>query len=113
MWSNDCEEAFQLLKSLCSNTPALAYPNYQRRFKLYTDASDGGLGVVLTQVSEEDNKECPIAFASRTLSKGEKNYDTHKLEFLALRWAVSDRFHEYLYGGTFDMYTDNNPSRMS
>ena len=109
IWSDDCEEAFELLKKLCSNTPVLAYPNYQRRFKLYTDASDGGLGAVLTQVSEEDNKERPIAFASRTLSKSEKNYDAHKLEFLALRWAVSDRFHEYLYGGTFDVFTDNNP----
>ena len=33
----------------------------------------------------------------------------HKLEFLALKWAITDRFHEYLYGATFDVYTDNNP----
>ena len=32
----------------------------------------------------------------------------HKLEFLALKWAITDKFHEYLYGGTFDVYTDNN-----
>ena len=41
--------------------------------------------------------------------KTEKNYDTHKLEFLALKWSVTERFHEYLYGGCFDVYTDNNP----
>ena len=96
------------MKGLCSDTPVLAYPDYLKEFKLYTDASDGGLGAVLTQVSE-DGKERPVAFASRTLSKSERNYDAHKLEFLALCWAVTDRFHEYLYGGTFEVYTDNNP----
>ena len=42
------------------------------------------------------------------LSKSERNYDAHKLEFLALKWAVTDHFHEYLYSGSFDIYTDNN-----
>ena len=85
-----------------------AYPDYTKSFKLYTDASESGLGAVLSQV-KQDGLERPIAFASRTLSKSEWNYDAHKLEFLALRWAVTDRFHEYLYGGSFDVYTDNNP----
>ena len=44
-----------------------------------------------------------IAYASRTLSKSEKNYDAHKLEFLALKLAITDRFHEYLYGGNFEV----------
>ena len=70
----------------------LAYPDYLKEFKLYTDASDGGLGAVLTQISE-DGKERPVAFASRTSSKSERNYDAHNLEFLALRWAVTDCFH--------------------
>ena len=39
----------------------------------------------------------------------EHNYPAHKLEFLALKWAITDRFHEYLYGHQFDVYTDNNP----
>ena len=43
------------------------------------------------------------------LSQSEKRYPAHKLEFLALKWTVTDQFHEYLYGGTFDVYTDNNP----
>ena len=46
------------------------------------------------------------------MSKTEKNYSAHKLEFLALKWAVTERFHEYLYGGNFEVYTDNNPLRM-
>ena len=43
------------------------------------------------------------------MSKTEKNYDAHKLEFLALKWAITERFHEYLYGGNFEVFTDNNP----
>ena len=50
-----------------------------------------------------------IAYAIRTLSKPKRNYDTHKLEFLALKWSITERFHEYLYGGHFNVYTDNNP----
>ena len=105
-WTGGCEVAFQKLKELCSNTPVLAYPDYRQKFKLYTDASESGLGAVLTQI-KEDNLERPVAYASRTLSKSEQNYDAHKLEFLALKWAITDRFHEYLYGGTFDIFTDN------
>ena len=50
-----------------------------------------------------------IAHASCTLSKLGKNYDAHKLEFLALKWSDTERFHDYLYGGHFEVYTDNNP----
>ena len=50
-----------------------------------------------------------IAYASRSLNKAESHYPAHKLEFLALKWAVVEKFHEYLYGSTFDVYTDNNP----
>ena len=62
---------------------------------------------MLSQVGD-DGIEKPVAFASRTLSKLEKNYTTHKLEFLALKWSVMDRFHEYLYGSNFEVFTDNN-----
>ena len=50
-----------------------------------------------------------IAYASRGLSKSEKNYPVHKLEFLALKWAVTEKYHDYLYGNTFIVLTDNNP----
>ena len=58
---------------------------------------------------QDDNTECVIAYASRTLSKPGRNCGTHKLEFLALKWSIMERFHEYLYGGHFEVYTDNNP----
>ena len=108
VWTEECKRAFQNLKELCSNTPCLAYSDYTSCFKLYTDASEQGLGAVLAQINSE-KVEHLIAYASRTLSKSEHNYDAHKLEFLALKRAVTARFHKYLYGGSFDVYTDNNP----
>lgn len=50
-----------------------------------------------------------IAYASRCLRGAERLYPAHKREFLALKWAVMDKFHEYLYGSKFEAKTDNNP----
>ena len=58
---------------------------------------------------QPDGKEKPISFASRSLNKAESNYPAHKLEFLALKWAITKRFHEYLYGNNFMVYPNNNP----
>ena len=86
----------------------MAYANYRKPFKLHTDASENGVGAVLYQ-KQSDDTDCIIAYASQTFSKSEKNYDAHKLEFLALKWSVTERFHEYLYGGEFEVYMDYNP----
>ena len=67
-----------------------------------------GLGAVLYQ-TWEDGTKAVIAYASSSLNKAESHYPAHKLEFLALKWAVVEKFHEYLYGSTFHVYTDNNP----
>ena len=74
-----------MLKELCTNTPILAYANYKKPFQLQTDASDLGLGAVLYQRDDNDHQRI-IAFASHSLSNAERNYPTHKLEFLALNW---------------------------
>ena len=66
-----------------------------------------GLGVVLYQ--EQDGAEKVIGYASQSLSKSESKYAIHKLEFLCLKWAITDQFHEYLYVNAFDVYMDNNP----
>ena len=107
-WNERHQESFEALKKLCSECPVLAYADYSKPFVLHTDASTVRLSAVLYQ-KQEDGKERVIAYASRTLNRAEQNYDAHKLEFLALKWAVTDRFHEYLYGGMFDVFTDNNP----
>ena len=107
-WDEKCDEAFIALKEQCCNPPILAYADYGKPFKLHTDASGLGLGAILYQTQEEGTDRV-IAYASRTLSKSEKNYPAYKLEFLALKWSVCDRFHEYLYGGRFEVFTNNNP----
>ena len=106
-WSEECQEAFNNIKQLCSQTAILSYANYKKPFKQHTDASKNGFGAVLYQ-KQDDGMDHVIAYASWTLSKSEKNYDAHKLEFLALKWSVTERFHEYLYGGEFDVCMDNN-----
>ena len=83
-------------------------PIIKKPFKLHTDASENELGAVLYQ-NQDDGTNHVIAYASQTLSKSENSYDAHKLEFLALKWSVTERFHEYLYGGHFEVYMDNNP----
>ena len=107
-WTAECEQAFECLKQLCSQAPILAYANYKKPFKLQTDASENRLGDVLYQ-KQDHGTDRVIAYASWTLSKSEGNYDAHKLEFLALKWSVIERYHEYLYGGHFEIYMDNNP----
>ena len=107
-WTDAADVAFENLKTMCVSTPILAYPNYQLPFTLHTDSSTDGLGAVLYQ--KQDGKLRVIAYASRSVSKAEANYPAHKLEFLALKWAVCEKFHEYLYGSKpFEVFTDNNP----
>ena len=66
-WTKECQAAFEHLRHLCSQTPILAYANYQKPFKLHRDASEHGLGVVLYQ-KQDDNMERVIGYAIRTLS---------------------------------------------
>ena len=109
-WTEKHQQALTTLIDCITSPPILAYPNYDAPFQLYTDASQEGLGAVLYQ--EQNGQQRVIAFASRTLSPAEQNYHLHagKLEFLALKWAVTDYFRDYLYyAPNFVVYTDNNP----
>ena len=58
---------------------------------------------------KQDGVDRAVDYASRSLKPAENNYPAHKLEFLALKWAVTDKFHDYLYGSEFEAVTDNNP----
>ena len=109
-WNQECQEAFNSLKQALTSPPVLAYPIYTQRFIVETDTSHDGLGVVLSQ--EQDGKVRPIAYASCSLRGAErnmKNYSSRKLELLALKWAVTEKFREYLMSSTFTVLTDNNP----
>ena len=88
--------------------PVLAFADFKKPFCLTTDASGDGLGAVLSQKAD-DGKYHPVTFASRELKGGEAKYHSSKLEFLALKWAVTEQFRKYLQYGPFTMRTDNNP----
>ena len=108
IWGEEEQKAFDQLKQACITASILGYPDYELPFILHTDSSTEGLGAVLYQKQQGGTKV--IAYASRALSKSETNYAPHKLEFLALKWAVTEKFKEYLYGSNvFEAYTDNNP----
>ena len=106
-WDLDCPNAFDNLKELHTTTPVLAYADFTKPFNLHTNASMLGLGTVLYQVCEGVEKV--VSYASRSLTQSETKYPIQKLKFLCLNWAITEQLHEYLYGNTFDVYTDNNP----
>ena len=98
---------FQELKMKCLTVPVLVFVDFKKPFLLETDASIEGLGVVLSQ-KQDDGQYHPIAYASRGLKGGESRYHSSKLEFLALKWAVTNQFKEYLQYQPFLVQTDNN-----
>ena len=65
-WTEQCEQAFSKLKDICSDTPIVAYVDYSKCFKVHTDASEQGLGVVLYQ-DQDDGTTRVIVCASRNL----------------------------------------------
>ena len=75
---------------------------------LDTDASDHGIGAVLSQL--RDGMERPIAFASRTLSKSERNYCVTRRELLAIVEFIKQHRH-YLQGTRFCIRSDHSPLR--
>ena len=103
--------AFDALKTTLTTAPVLEYPNFNREFILETDASLKGLGAVLSQ-QDNTSKVHNIAYASQTLRPSEQfthNYSTAKLELLALKWAVTQKFRDNLLRLKLTVYTDNNP----
>lgn len=108
-WTHEQEQSFGDLKASLICSSVLAHPDFTCPFLLSTDASLDGLGAVLSQVQEGDTRARPIAFASKSLSQSQKNYPAHRLEFLALKWSVCDKFSHWLKGHKFTVWTDNNP----
>ena len=105
--------AFDHLKAACLQAPILSFPDFNKPFLLETDASGRGLGAVLSQ-KQADGRYHPIAYASRVMNETEQRYHSNKQEFLALKWAITEQFHEYLSPyrknwNEFVVRTDNNP----
>ena len=105
-WGPEQDHAFERLTAKLTTRPLLQYPDFDKEFVLTTDASNTGLGAVLSQGPM--GKDLPIAYASRSLSKAETNYTTSKKELLAVVWATK-YFGPYLYGRHFKVVTDHKP----
>ena len=99
------EEAFNRLKTLLTEAPVLAFPDFSCDFRLETDASGLGLGAVLSQ-EQADGTTRPIAYASRTLQLHERNFSATEMEALGVVWAVR-HFRQYLYGHRCHVHTDH------
>lgn len=108
-WTPACDQALELLKVALLEQVVLAHPDFNRPFILAVDASFDGIGAVLSQVPEGEDRARPIAFASRSLNRAQSKYPVHRLEFLALKWAVCEKFSHWLKGHAFSAWTDNNP----
>uniref|UniRef100_A0A5S6QMM6 RNA-directed DNA polymerase n=1 Tax=Trichuris muris TaxID=70415 RepID=A0A5S6QMM6_TRIMR len=105
-WSDKEQAAFDAAKKLLTTGSVLAHFDGSKPLLLACDASDYGLGAVLSQV--EEGQEKVVAYASRTMSKTERNYAQIDKEALALMYGVK-KFHQYLFGRHFTALTDHKP----
>ena len=99
VWNDDCQKAFERVKSILTSSPILQAPDFSKPFKLAVDASDVGIGGVLLQ-DDEDGVEHPIAYFSKKLNKYQKKYSVIEKETLSLILSLQH----------FDIYvTSSNP----
>ena len=107
MLTTATKEAFHTLKKKCTTAPVLAFTDLKRPFLLEMDASKYGLDAMLQQ-KQEDGKYHPVVYTSHALRGSAANYHSSKLEFLVLKWAITEQFKEYLMYKPFTVCTDNN-----
>ena len=105
-WTPECQKAFDKLKTALTTAPILRYPDFSSPFRLATDASDDGLGAVLTQLDDK-KVEHVIGYASRALNNAECHYSVTERECLGVVWAVK-HYHFYLVGTHFTPLTDHS-----
>lgn len=106
IWTENCEEAFTILKKALTSEPLLIFPNFKEIFIVTCDASDVAIGAVLSQGIIPNDK--PVQFYSKTLNETQTRYPTIEKELMAIVMAV-ENFRHYLYGRRFIIYTDHRP----
>eukprot|EP00794_Sanderia_malayensis_P000642 gene642-1310_t len=103
--TTDCQTSFDRLKETLTLPPILCYPDFNRDFIVYCDASDSGIGATLQQI-QDDGTEQVIAYGSKCFSRVESNWSTTEKEAYAVVWSL-DHFHPYIYGRKVTVYTDH------
>ena len=108
-WTSTQQTVFEKAKSLLQSSSLLVHYDPTKQLILACDASSYGISAVLSQC-QDDGSVRPVAFASRSLSEAEKNYSQFEKEWLAIVFGVK-RFHQYLYGRHFIIFSDHQPLR--
>ena len=103
-WNDSCQKAFDKLKQMLCDSPVLTHPDYTKPFSIFTDASDVGVGAVLTQEGR------PVWFASRVLKPAERKYDTREKECIAVMFGL-EKFKPYYFGRSVVVFTDHGNLR--
>lgn len=108
LWTPQAQSAFDTLKTSFTTAPILKHPDPEQPFIVEVDASDVGIGAVLSQRHGNPGKMYPCAFFSRKLTTAEKNYDVGNKELLSIKEALSEWRH-WLEGArhTFQVITDH------
>lgn len=104
VWSGKCESAFETIKEYLVSSPVINCPDFDRPFMIQTDASDYGLGAVLTQNFPDG--EHVVSFISRSLTKSERKFSATEKECLAVLWAIQ-KFRCYVEATHFTVVTDH------
>ncbi len=105
LWGDSEHKSFATLKEALAKTATLAFPDHEEPFGIHPDACDYGKGATLIQ--RFNNDERPLAFASRFLSRTERNYSITVKECLAMVWAF-EKFHTYIWGAQVRVVTDHH-----
>lgn len=102
MWTPHQQEAFELIKTILSEPPVLRFYDVNDDVTIQADSSSYALGAAILQKSQ------PISYASRSLTKAERNYPQIEKEALAIRFTCT-KYHEYIYGKRLTIETDHKP----
>ena len=105
-WTQEHSKEFKELQQLLTKSPTLKYFDPNIPIKVSVDASKSGLGAVLLQL--RDTSWCPVAYASRALTKTEQNYSQIEKETLAVVYRT-EHFNQYVYGQMFLVESDHKP----
>ena len=94
-WTTECQNSFDIIRQKLTSPPILAFPDFTKEFILDTDASDTGIGAVLSQM-QDNGLERVVAYASRVLTKAERRYSVTRKELLAVVVFVN-HFRQYCW----------------
>ena len=107
-WTNEHQKAFDFIKNSLPTVPMLIYPDPNKLYTLYTDASDLCIGACLTQNDEKTQEEKPIYFLSHKLSRTQCRWSTVEKEAYAIHYSLQ-KLDYYLHNATFTIKTDQAP----